>query len=109
MTESPHVACSLTNEELSSRADPAAVLGRSGLIEVSASGSTAVLMFKSPDVDRASIDEFVDAESKCCPFFSFDVEESSDTIRLRIEAPEEGAPLTRGLVAGFTDGWRLNA
>jgi len=54
------------------------------------------------------IAEFVDAESKCCPFFKFAVETAEDTIQLRIEAPEDGAPLTRGLVAGFTDDWRLS-
>ena len=54
---------------------------------------------------RAEIDAFVAAESKCCAFFEFEVDEGDDGIVLSIKAPPEGAWATRGLVAAFTSGW----
>lgn len=108
MTEPPVLVCSLTQEQMESRTDLAAEIGRAGLLDVSTSGSSASLVFDGAEVSRARIDEFVDAESKCCPFFAFEVETAEGTIQLRIKAPEDGAPLTRGLVAGFTDGWKLS-
>lgn len=108
MPEPPVVACSLTQDQMKSRTDVAARIGRAGLLEVSTSGCRADFVFAGPDVARSDIDEFVDAESKCCPFFKFEVKSEGVDIHLRIEAPEDGAPLTRGLVAGFTDGWRLS-
>ena len=107
MVELPAIACSLNEKELKSRTDLASELGRAGLLDVATSGPQADLVFDGNTIARIHIDEFVDAESKCCPFFSFRIEEFDSRIRLEIKAPSDGVELTRGLVAGFMDGWRL--
>ena len=108
MTKPPTIACSLTEDQVGARTDLAAEIGRAGLLDVSTDGSRASLVFACTDVSRSDIDDFVEAESECCPFFDFEVNPRGDNLELKIEAPEDGVPLTRGLVASFTDGWRIS-
>jgi MerR family transcriptional regulator, copper efflux regulator len=106
MAQAPPIACSLTSEELPQRLSQAEDLG-AGLVDVETRGERALLHFRSDRATRAAVDAFIAAESKCCPFFSFETAEQSDTLSLAIEAPAEGAPLLRGLVAGIVAGWEL--
>ena len=108
MNQEPAIACSLTQDQMKSRTDLAAEIGRIGLEDVSTSGPRADLRFSRQGTPLARIQEFVDVESSCCPFFEFALAERDEEIQLTITAPEDGAVMTRSLVAGFTDGWRLS-
>lgn len=76
-------------------------LGRS-LVAVEAEGLRASLRF---DAESARIEEFVRAESGCCPFFDFDPAGKAGVTTLGIGAPEGAEWAVRGLVAGFVAGW----
>ncbi|HEX2128910.1 MAG TPA: hypothetical protein VHF58_06805 [Solirubrobacterales bacterium] len=102
MPEAIPIACSLERAEMPERAKLIEELGET-LVSVEANGRAAVLRF--PLDRRDEVGEFVRAESSCCPFFVFDVREH-DEVELRIEVPQEGGWALRGLVAGFTAGWK---
>jgi hypothetical protein len=108
MSESAAITCSLTQTQMKKRTEYAAEIAEGRLLDLTTSGAKADLVFASTESSITHFEEFVDAESKCCPFFTFKVEPAGETVRLSIEAPEDAAPLTRGLVAGFTAGWSLN-
>lgn len=99
--------CAASGGPSQTRTDLAAEIADGSLLDLTTSGSEATLVFASSESIMSQIEEFVAAESKCCPFFTFRVLPSDESIQLDIEAPEDAAPLTRGLVAGFTAGWRL--
>ena len=101
MPQTTSIACSLDQAELPDRASLMEDLGR-GLVAVEADGLRASLRFES---DRARIEEFVRAESACCPFFEFGVGKDGGATTLRVGAPEGGEWAVRGLVAGFVTGW----
>jgi hypothetical protein len=103
-TEAP-IACSLTADELPERIAAAAELGRTGLLDVQTNGPRAELRFSDDPAVQAGIDRLVEAESKCCPFFSFQQRGEQGTKLLAIEAPEDGTWAVRGVVAGIVSGW----
>jgi hypothetical protein len=95
------IACSLDRSELSDRARLMKDLGRN-LVAVEADGLSASLRF---DADRARVEEFIRAESRCCPFFDLELRSEAGVSTLHVGAPEGGEWAVRGLVAGFVDGW----
>ena len=105
MGTSPAIACGLAPEELPARLSQTRRLGTS-LRDVHADGSHASLRFDGPGT-RAEVERFVSAESTCCPFFKFEIRPEGTATILSIETPDEGAPLLRGLVAGFVSAWEL--
>ena len=105
-TEVP-IACSLTPEEMPDRMNGAKQLGRESLLDVSTLGRRAELRFKGDAQTREGIDAFIAAESKCCPFFSFEVSDEADSTVLAIEAPEDATWAVRGVVGGIVSGWEM--
>ncbi len=101
------VECTLGSEDLPKRGANMASLASQSLLDVQTDGARAQLRFRPGESARADIDAFVAAESKCCAFFEFDVDESDGEIVLSIKAPAEGAWATRRLVAGFVSGWEV--
>jgi hypothetical protein len=95
------IACSLDRTELSGRAELMARLG-DALVAVEADGTQAVLRFES---GREALDDFIRAESECCPFFDFALDAEPASTTLRINVPEGGEWAVRGLVAGFVARW----
>jgi hypothetical protein len=51
---------------------------------------------------RRRIDEIVEAESRCCAFLDFRVEEAGDATLLTISAPGGGEPALSEFAALFT-------
>lgn len=102
MAQSPPIACSLEREELPGRARLMAELGRE-LTGVEAEGRHALLRFPSDRME--DVEAFVEEESRCCPFFAFQVSREGTTARLDVDAPEGAEWAVRGLVAGFVAGW----
>jgi hypothetical protein len=103
------IACNLTADQMPQRITDASQLGREGLLDVSTDGPRAELRFKTDAQTRAGIEQFIAAESECCPFFAFELAEESAAVVLAIEAPEEGAWALRGVVAGIVSGWEMPA
>ena len=96
------IACSLEEAERPRR--EALIEGLSKeLVSVDAEGRRARLGFQA--ATRADLEAFVEAESSCCPFFTFSIAEEGGRVRLEITAPEDGGWAVRGLVAGFIAGW----
>ena len=101
MPQTIPIACSLDQAELPGRAKLMQELGGT-LTAVEANGLRASLTFRC---DRSRVEDFVAAESGCCPFFEFEVAEAGETTSLSVGAPEGGEWAVRGLVAGFVAGW----
>lgn len=101
MPQTIPIACSLDQADLPDRASLMEALGRD-LVAVQADGLRATLSFQT---DQGRIEEFVRAESSCCPFFEFEVAHHGAEATLRIGAPEGAEWALRGLVAGFVAGW----
>jgi hypothetical protein len=95
------IACSLEQADRPRRIELLAELGRS-LVAVDADGLQASLRF---DSGPKRLKDFVRAESECCPFFDFAIDEGPASITLSVGAPEGGEFAIRGLVAGFVAGW----
>lgn len=96
------IACNLDGEDQPARAREMKRLG-AALVAVSVEGSTARLRFDSRRV--ADLEAFVEVESRCCPFFEFQIEVADGAAELAASAPHDGAWAVRGLVAGFVAGW----
>lgn len=100
-TEVP-IACSLSEADLAQRLTEARTLGADALMGVEARDRVAVLHFSGA---REAVDRFVEAESRCCGFFAFEVTDRPEGIELRISAPEGAEPVLRSLVAAVVAGW----
>ena len=102
MPESIPIACSLDQTARKGRSAQIAELGQS-LSAVRAEGASARLRFP---LDRSEqVKAFVVAESRCCPFFSFDQVVTESEVELAVSAPEDAEWAVKGLVAGFVAGW----
>jgi hypothetical protein len=62
-------------------------------------GLTLTLAF--PAETAQDVQAFVVEESKCCPFFSFEVDEIDQGLRLGIRTPTGGEAMLDALQAGF--------
>ena len=103
MSDSAPFSCSLDESQKTDRAKLITHLGER-MLALEAGGERAVLRF--PVDRRESVEDFVRAESACCPFFGFAVLESDGLLELRVSAPSGAESVVRGLVAGFVAGWR---
>jgi hypothetical protein len=71
-------------------------------------GLTLALAF--PAEAAQDVQAFVAEESKCCPFFSFEIDEIDQGLRLGIRTPPGGAAMLEALQAAFTgNGAKLRA
>jgi MerR family copper efflux transcriptional regulator len=100
-------ACTIDPAGLRQRVDQLDSLVRR-VLERRRDGSTLAVEFPAqaaPDV-RA----FVVEESRCCPFFSFEVDEIDQRLRLTIRTPPGGEAMLDALHAMFAgDGTKLRA
>lgn len=98
MTSTPPIACSLGADELPVRLAEIGTLGKDALLSVSPEGA---LRFRRDEATRARLEAIIAAESQCCSFLSFDLQETADELVLRITAPEGAEPLAADLVNAF--------
>ena len=73
-------------------------IGRDALLGV---GPDGVLRFRAGTATRARLAAIIAAESRCCPFLSFDLRERDGELLLSIGAPEGAEPLASDLVSAF--------
>jgi MerR family transcriptional regulator, copper efflux regulator len=92
------IACTLDEAGFREREAQLAELGRS-LIAVRAEGAEARLTFR---VDRRrALEDFIAAESSCCPFLEFRLVDRDERAELTIAGPPDAQPVLGELVAGF--------
>jgi hypothetical protein len=102
VNEPTPLACTLGTVEMPYRQAQIASLGQDGLLSVEHGKRRAVLRFRPGAELRRRIDEIVEAESRCCAFLDFQVEEEADATLVTIDAPPGGEPTLRGLADLFT-------
>src|SRR5947208_942016 len=99
-TELP-IACSLSAAELPARLAEMNDLGRSALVSVERTKTTAVLRFRQGAETGERLAAIVAAEARCCAFLDMMLGETGDAISLTVSAPTEAAPVQGELVAAF--------
>jgi hypothetical protein len=95
------IACSLSAAELPVRMAEVAALGRDALLDARVDGARARLRFAPSAGLRERVERFAEAESRCCAFLAFEVEEGPDAVLLRIDAPAGAEGVLAELVAAF--------
>jgi len=94
------LACRLTPSEVGGMEQRLAgyrELGRHGLLAVDREPRRAVLRFRRTPEIRRGVDTLVAAESRCCAFLGYAVEEQADAIVLALTAPPGGEPMLSAL------------
>jgi hypothetical protein len=94
------IACSLSGPDLEQRLRQIAAAGR---------GARRVadeLRFPADAGTRERLEAIIAAESRCCPFLSFDLRQSGGELVLKVDAPPEAKPIAAGLVEAFSAGSR---
>ena len=93
-------ACSLDARQKADRAEAWGRLRREALLHVRDDGVVVTSTWRrSADVQRR-LDALIEAESACCSFIDFQLEERADTLVLRANAPAGAEPAAR-LIAGL--------
>lgn len=96
------IACTLSEADLPQRLAAARALGADALVGVETSGRHARLRFSG---QRERVEELIAAETQCCSFLGFELEQSDEAVELAINAPEGAEPVLRSLVAAIVAGW----
>lgn len=94
----PPIACSLDADERLTRLAEIRAIGDDALLS---EGPDGALRFRRDEATRARLETMIAAESRCCSFLSFDLQEAADELVLRISAPEGAEPLAADLVNAF--------
>ena len=95
------IACTLTAAEMPKRLADIRAIGDAYLRAVSADASTAVLRFSAKPDARERLKAIVVAESRCCAFLEFDLEDKPAETVLTIRAPNGGEEVVHQLVEAF--------
>ncbi|MDQ5834495.1 MAG: hypothetical protein M3550_15805 [Actinomycetota bacterium] len=98
MNPATPIACSLSADELPRRLAEISALGKDALLSVSPDGA---LRFRADHATRRRLEAIIAAESLCCPFLSFDLQEEAGALVLRLGTADGGEPLARDLVRAF--------
>ncbi len=101
MTTDPPIACSLTAAEMPARLAEIRAVGDAGLRSAEADDSGAVLRFDTDPDLRTRLAAIVAAESVCCAFLEFGLEDTATETVLTIQAPEGGEQVVHQLVGAF--------
>jgi hypothetical protein len=99
-TELP-ISCSLSAAELRARLAEMNDLGRSALLGVERTQTTAVLRFRHGGEAGERLAAIVAAEARCCAFLDMTLSDTGDALALTISAPPDAAPVLDDLVAAF--------
>jgi hypothetical protein len=100
-------ACAIDPAELRQRGDQLDSLVQQ-LLTLRRDGLTLALEF--PAEAAQEVRAFVVEESRCCPFFAFEIDETDQRLRLGIRTPPGGAAMLGALQATFAgDATKLRA
>jgi hypothetical protein len=104
MDDTTPIACTLDPRRMPQRGDEIRRLGRDGLLATEPGERSVTLRFRSEPAIREQLDRIVAAESACCAFLDFALEEEPGATVLTIEAPEGGEWAAHGLAYLFSGG-----
>jgi hypothetical protein len=104
MTEWHPIACTLTQEALADRIGWISALNRDFLRECRLERTTLRLTYDA--AAARDVRMLVAREQECCGFLGFSIQESSDAIELRIDAPDVDEMDVEPLFAPFLGGAR---
>lgn len=80
-------SCAATPEELVQQRERQARLAP-GVLDIERAESAVVISFAG-DFDRAALDEMIEVERRCCPFFLFDLDESELRLTMTVREPDQ--------------------
>jgi len=107
MTTPLPIACTLAPGDYSERLAWIAKLNRESLRSFHQDDLTLDLVY---DIAAGGqVRELIRREEKCCAFLHFDVAETADAIRLRIEAPAEARDSTGALASALFAPFLVNS
>jgi len=89
------IACSLTEPDLRERKEMLRSALSPFLTQATFAAGTSRLAFSKPDVTRKMLEDMILLERECCPFFSFDLSESSSNFQLNVTGPEGSEDMVR--------------
>ena len=101
MSETPPIACTLSQDDMPQRAPDIRALGRDALLTVERSEARATLRFRRDPSTRARVETIVAAESKCSALMDFELADAGDAIVLTPAAPKGGEPAMHMLAELF--------
>ncbi len=84
MTTSAPIACTLDRALLPQRVAEIAALARDGLQSVESTEGSAILRFRRDPVIRERLERIVAAESECCAFLDFTLDDDADATVLMV-------------------------
>jgi hypothetical protein len=95
------IACSLTTAEMQARLREIATIGDVALLDSQLDTGCAILRFSASAGNRQRLAAIVEAESRCCGFMTFDLDDEGPELVLRIETPAEAQPALEQFAASF--------
>jgi hypothetical protein len=103
LTDTPlAIACSLSAAEMPARLADIAALGREALTGAEISEGRATLRLAAGAGVRHRLDAIVQAESACCAFLDFSLDQTGDEIVVQIGAPAEAQLVLAEFVESFS-------
>ena len=101
MSDPTQYACTLTTVELPDRIEQLDTLNEN-LLSRERNGQQVRLRFAASAA--STVEAFVRDESRCCSFYEFNLERTTDAVELWVVAPSEAEELLTSLYEAFGDG-----
>ena len=99
ITDPVPIACSLTADEYRQRVADAGQVARDALRARTPIDGGVRLAFTDTGDVHVRLEEFVAAESKCCPFLAMDLGATACELILDVTGPADAAPIIEELFA----------
>ena len=101
--DSPVLACSLTDAEVSERRAAARARLLPHVLDCRLNGLELLMEFPDVGALRSELETFVDIERQCCGFLDFAISSSGEKLTIRVAGPE-GSQSTLQLFADAVGG-----
>ena len=96
MTDTPTaIVCNLREPDLRNRKKMLRCKLSPFLTQAFYTAGSSQLLFSKPNVTRKMLEELISLERECCPFFSFEVKETSSHFQLNVTGPEGSEDIVR--------------
>jgi hypothetical protein len=96
------IACTLTGASLEERGRWLRRLGEAALIEGTRQRDRLELRFRLEAA--ADVRELVRAETECCPFLSFELDDGPREVGLAVTGPSDAGPVLDAMLAALSGG-----
>lgn len=89
------IACNLTKPDLRNRKELLRSKLSPFLTQALYTAGTSQLVFSKPNVTKEMLEDMIVLERECCPFFSFEISETSSHLQLNVTGPEGSEDMVR--------------